>query len=249
MILQQSDRYPTYDYLHLDFRVTRNLLRAAMLDSNDLRVVIAKVLTCTILPFLLIAAFEAIVINGVRLILNVVLLTLNSANAVFFRRTVPPVQSSSPLMIGEEDLFPPPPPPVIYEPLPPLTSEEERKFIFIVNTLAKGYLAGAWNASELRYNQQSTQHVHPLLTLGFMMEVGTERRQRVREFFEYSIIRSTFVSDTLRALDDPRHVTNTAKYIPAFANKIGLPLEEAQEFLRQKPPKLLELMTRTLALQ
>src|SRR5277367_57860 len=127
---------PSYEYLRLNFTVSRSLIETAMTDSDELRITIAKIMCYSLIIFILIASFESIVMNGTKVVLNVGIWTLNTSNSLFFGAEVEQPPSPSPLFEV------PSPIPIVLqaqivnEPLPALLSkngevlDEEFKQVF-----------------------------------------------------------------------------------------------------------------------
>lgn len=227
-----------YEYFSIDFRVTQRVLHLSLIDSDDLRVLISKVVCYSVLFFMTLVAFEATFVNGTRLLLNAVICILNFNNWLFFGSGELPDVSAIPLLPRLA-----PPPQQVHEPLPPLTHEEKEKFRDIVETLGTAsYLSLAFQGLRLRQHQKETSHLHPLQSLAYMLEKGSPQKEFVALMFRRTIVRDTFVNDTLESFVDPVHAAKTENYIPAFAEKVGVSLDAVRSFLQQNPIKLQDLI-------
>ena len=231
------NRVPTYEYYVLDFNFSRSLLETAKIDSEELRVTIAKVLCYSLIAFCAIAAFESIVINGAKFVLNIGVWVLNTSNDLLFQKE-------------STELLPPPPVPVpaiipiavIDEPMPPIDPLVEKEFCEVFEILATAHLLRLpFLTPYLAGFRERTKYLHPLQVVGFLLEPNSPQRKHAT-FIDRAILGPTFASDTAEGFTVPKHAENTSKYIASFAKKVGITVEAAQGFLLQNPPHLVDLV-------
>jgi hypothetical protein len=245
----------SYEYLRFDFKASRALVETAMVDSCELRVVIAKVICYSIVIFALIAAFESIVINGMKLALNAGIWMINTSNSLLF-----PIEN-------QEPLEPPPVPPlptvleqthqteveeaqVSDEPMPPLHQALEDEFKNVFKMLAMyNQLQLGWHFAYLTEFRERTKNIHPLQVMSLLLEKHSEQRKHAALFIDKMMVGSKFINDTLDGFENPIHVPNTPKYIPSFAEAVGISVDAIRGFLLQKPPHLKDLVYHILRQQ
>ncbi len=233
-----------YEYLTIDFRVSRSILENAMIDSDELRIIVAKVICYSVIIFLLIATFESIVINGAKLLLNPGIWALNTGNFLLSGcksqelLTIPLVPALPPVDVkaGDAQI------PIPDEPLPPLLLDQENEFRKVFKILATSNVFQlAYHRSYLVDFRERTKHLHPLQVMGFLLEINSNQKKDAALFID-SYVGSTFVQDTLAGFANPLHSQNTAKYIVSFAEKVGVSPDAVRGFLFQEPPYLKDLI-------
>jgi hypothetical protein len=217
-----------------------------MINSNECRITIAKVICYSIIAFLGIATFESIVINGARLLLNTGIWVLNTGNSLLGRGE----KKRTPVPLIPPALLPARAPqnPVLREPLPPLSPAEEQEFRQVFKMLATlDHWTLLLKKPALDAFQGRTKHLHPLQVLGFLFEVNSNQRDDGAVLIDRVFVGSAFMKDTLATFVHPLHARNTAKYIDSFAEKVGISPDAARGFLLQNPPDLEALIHYILA--
>jgi hypothetical protein len=228
-----------YEYLRLDFKVSRSLIETAIIDADEARITIAKVMCYSLVAFALIAMFEAIVINGTRLALNTGIWVLNTSNSILFKSSVPEVLEPPPILVQDG----PAAEQILDEPMPPLLQAEEEEFQKVFEILAMSNVFQlAYHRSYLVDFRERTKHIHPLQVMGCMLEKNSKQRKHAAEFIDRRFVGSTFIEDTLAGFDNPLHAGNTAKYIVSFAEKADIPADAVRGFLSQNSPHLKNLI-------
>jgi len=229
---------PFYEYRMLDFNLSRSLIETAMIDSKELRVTIAKILCFSLVAFILIAAFESLIINGGKLLLNMGIFVLNAGNTLFFHKEhlilLPPPPVPEPPILHVQILDEPMPP------IPPLIEDEFRE-VFRILATANLILELPFHTPYLADFRERTKHLHPLQVVGCLLEKNSVQREHAF-FIDRAILGKTFANDTAAGFADPAHAANTAKYITSFAQKVGISIEAARGFLLQNPPHLVDLV-------
>ncbi len=213
-----------YLYVKMDFSISRSLIETATnfsaekkKISDHLRVLIAKVACYSVVIFAFVAGFESIVINGTRLTFNVVLWTANITSSFLFAKKLAPQNTSQELKE------------VVEAPsdLPCLDDFDE-----IVEILATSGFTLPLRIGRLLTLKEKTSGVHPLLSLGYLLQKNSTRKEHVAIFFKSDAIRNIFLSDTLESLNNAEQ--NLA-HIAFFAENVGIEPEKVHRFLQQEP--------------
>lgn len=221
-----------FEPINIQMEVSVSIIQSA-LAPLELKNLVAKIVTLTVYPFILIAAFEAIVINGTRVILNFGIFLLNSAHGCLFPSDFTPAEMEEP---SPED------PTSIALPLNDSTYEEiemdppgmvERsKVEFIVKTLAHESLLDIWGkeATLVTYGEE-IEHIHPFQFLEAIFGEFSLVKNDMPTLMKRSIIPGKFLGGLKKSMKLSDHKDKVALYLPSFAKKMNSTLEKVKSFL------------------
>jgi hypothetical protein len=236
--------------------VSRSLLEVAMASSNGLRILIAKIICYSLVIFSLVAAFEALVINGIRLCCNAVLLFINTGSAPSFSNTgqkIVEVSPNPPVSI-EDGLCPERPvfcgpdkqTQITDDSLPHFLPHEEKTFSKVFEILATSGYSLPFHTPFLIKSDNEMRHIHPLQVMGYMLQKNSKQKQHCAIFFKKAMVRNFFINSTLKGFQRPAHVAKTAYYIASFAEKVDVDPDMVRRLLFQQPPLLQDLVLHIL---
>lgn len=192
----------------------------------ELKNLAAKIVTISILPFLLIAAFEAIVINGGRLIANVVIIVLNSFAFLFEDDPVaPPPSLSQPMATSATSPRSP------AQELLPVTDPHKKMIAYVVDTLARArWYTIAFSAPTLLTYKTKLLSVHPLAFLGTIFSNPTIKANL--SLLYANGYGNDFVEGLETNIQRPEHMAQIDAYIPLFCRKLNQPQDQIERFLK-----------------
>ena len=223
-----------FQFIPFEMNVSTAMIKEA-LAPPELKNLAARIASATFFPFLIIASFEAIVINGTRLLLNTCILVLNSAYTIFFpnefvvkkvviQAKAPPIVTA-PLTVTLTQ-------PSSQVTMPPLAREERDKLEYIVTTLATaGSVFALLGDKYLKpYGVQTKPVVHPFQFMELIFGKFSKVKQHMPNLMGRVFVPGEFIKGFLESALDPIHAAKTNLYIHSFAKKVKLTPEKVMSF-------------------
>jgi len=224
-----------FQLIPLEMEVSTAIIKNALAPFK-LKNLAAKVVAIAVYPFLLIAAFEAIVINGTRLIINAGISFLNTAYTCWFPNGLLPRQTPARNHQRQLQTIPSlliPPPVSSHIEIPPPGPTERKKVEFIVTTLAKASYFALWHEHEgtLKQYGEEIENLHPFQFLEIIFGRFSTVKKHMPILMSRSIIPREFLNGLAKGISNPIHSQKASSYMHSFAKKVGSSPEYIHSFL------------------
>ncbi len=227
---------PFISLIPIEMAVSTSIFKKASLPPG-MRNLAARIVTVTLLPFLMIAAFEAVVVNGSKTLANVVIYSINTLHACFFPKSqiiqeiLPPIAAPRQEEIDE---------PLEMAPaieLPHTAIHDREKMEWVVETLGTNDPISVLtnnHVSSLNASRGELEHLHPFQVLDVVFGKYSTVKKHVHSLMNQSMFRSGFLGGFEEGLTNPKfpqHRRMLSAFIPSFAKKVGMPAEKVHSML------------------
>jgi hypothetical protein len=233
MIHISSNRF---ELIPIKMEVSTAIIKDA-LAPYELKNLAAKVVMVAIFPFFMLALFEAIVINGTRIIINTCISILNAVytcwfpNAILFPQNPTPMQPHTVQADPLAHIHVTPASSTDIE-MPPPGITERKKVEFIVKTLALKDLLEIYNESDtLKKYGKEIAHIHPFQFLEAIFGKYSIVKEHMPTLMNKYIIPGEFLGGFTKSIKEhPTHSQMTDPYLFSFAKKMRTTPEKIQSF-------------------
>jgi hypothetical protein len=238
---------PRFAYFPIEMDLSTSIIREAYAPC-EWKNLAAKIIVFSIVAFLLITAFEALLINGFKLLANGGISLLNAVFTLCPQQPPPPEIPAPPaelvLSVVEthprEDIE-----------MPEALPEAKKKIAYVVENVSTKNGLTLWGMEDelngIRKELENKYRVHPFQFLEAIYGRGSKVAKYMPDIVDSILKFPRFMEGVVSGFNDEEHKKKVWDYAPSFAKKVNISLRRLFSLLHPVPdlPTLVRELTET----